>query len=126
MVESVDWGLLGMTRERYNLSVTSRRVISDIDESVLKKMGMIDAGKWTVNDILESMIDEEEVDETSTAASVGDGIARPVGGMVKDRYEKLKRSYESYLQKTGKNPNKKDRTESSLKEQHRGFLSLKN
>jgi hypothetical protein len=62
---------------------------------VAEKMASIDSGRWTVDDVLET-----QVDELSTAVSVGSGTERPLGSKEKDKWEKLRKGYEAYLSRT--------------------------
>jgi hypothetical protein len=63
---------------------------------VEKHVDEILGGKWSVDDVLET-----QVDEISMATNAGSGTDRAVGySREKDQWERMIRSYEEYLVKT--------------------------
>lgn len=93
----------------FNLKATNRKpLMESVPEDLLDKMRAIETGRWSVNDVLEMQVDEEDVGETSTAASVGSGVSSKLGmARPVHPYEKLKKAYEEYLSASNKKHGKK-------------------
>jgi hypothetical protein len=81
-----------------------RVVVTETDQSLMDR---VIRGEWTVNDLIESA-----VNEISTAASVGSGSDRaiaavpPVYPFKDNKLEKLFKEFEDYLHRTKKSPTK--------------------
>lgn len=74
-----------------------------VEPSVDKKVEKILSGEWTIDDAIEM-----QVDEISTAGSVGSGPDQTLGTVRRtDEYEHLKKAYEEYLAKTDKEDSNK-------------------
>jgi len=86
------------------IGVPTRDLPKTFNIDLFNKMKVIESGRWSIDDILENMVDTEE---TTTAASVGSGVAKPLGTSrpYDDKYLKLINKYEEYLKRTGKKDN---------------------
>jgi len=95
----------------FNLERAPRKPLpKTIDPKILEKMEIIEAGKWTVEDVLEL-----HIDEISMATNVGTGPDKALGtAPYRDKkLEKIRRAYEEYL--------RRERTESSTRSVRRFF-----